>query len=500
MVLCLAGGVLAEVIDKVFSLTRDIEGNGPIPGVDWNYYILGIALGLCIGLGLGITEGLYSGSRTRFWRAACWGALGGAVSGFVGFGFGGILYGQLGGDPRMQSTTVGFLQQILARSLGWGLMGMMLGTVGGWPTLSLARLRNGAIGGLIGGLVGGFVLQSLMSTPLFVGFQLRLIGFGLTGAAIGFFVGLVGEAFKQAWVKVLVGRNEGRQYVIDSAVAVIGRDELADVPIFLDPALAPRQASIRHENGRYLLYDEAGRQDTRWQGQPLAPGHGQLLTDGDSIQLGKVSLLFCEKATASPATRRVAPPATAATPAAASNVCSFCGTPRDPATGACACSVAGSPVPSFPSAAVARPYSAPTAYAPAPPVGPADNPFAPYMEEPAAAAGGWGDPVADPYAGMGASGGAPRLVGVAGPYVGHVFPLVASVVGIGRDPAQDLALAADTTTSRRHASIYGQAGVYWIRDDGSANGTYVNGGRIAEHPLTPGDEIRIGGNTFRFEA
>src|SRR5262249_14374582 len=81
----------------------------------------------------------------------------------------------------------------------------------------------------------------------------------VTGAAIGFFVGLVGEAFKQAWVKVLIGRNEGREHILDSPISVIGRDELADIPIFLDRYLAPRQASIRFQNNRYYLFDEAGR-------------------------------------------------------------------------------------------------------------------------------------------------------------------------------------------------------------------------------------------------
>ena len=112
---------------------------------------------------------------------------------------------------------------MVARTLGWGAMGPFVGTVGGLPGLSFQRMRNGFIGGLIGGLLGGFVFQSLASLPLFTGFQIRLIGFGLLGASIGFFVGLVGEVFKQAWVKVLVGRNEAASTCSTARFPVIGR-------------------------------------------------------------------------------------------------------------------------------------------------------------------------------------------------------------------------------------------------------------------------------------
>jgi pSer/pThr/pTyr-binding forkhead associated (FHA) protein len=73
------------------------------------------------------------------------------------------------------------------------------------------------------------------------------------------------------------------------------------------------------------------------------------------------------------------------------------------------------------------------------------------------------------------------------------------VVTIGREPGRDLALVADTTASRRHASVYADASGYLLRDDGSSNGTFVNGTRVMEHLLYPGDEIRIGGTTLRFD-
>jgi hypothetical protein len=63
---------------------------------------------------------------------------------------------------------------------------------------------------------------------------------------------------------------------------------------------------------------------------------------------------------------------------------------------------------------------------------------------------------------------------------------------IGRDPACDVVLTIKNA-SRRHARIVHEGGRLLVRDDGSANGTYVNEARVVEAELHPGDVIRIGG-------
>ncbi|MCX8052224.1 MAG: FHA domain-containing protein [Armatimonadetes bacterium] len=95
--------------------------------------------------------------------------------------------------------------------------------------------------------------------------------------------------------------------------------------------------------------------------------------------------------------------------------------------------------------------------------------------------------------------GVPRLVGVAGTYMGQVFEIGSGSKTIGREAQCDIALIKDSTTSRRHATITASAGDYSIRDEGSSNGTFVNGARVTEQKLVPGDEIQIGGTRFRFE-
>ena len=62
---------------------------------------------------------------------------------------------------------------------------------------------------------------------------------------------------------------------------------------------------------------------------------------------------------------------------------------------------------------------------------------------------------------------------------------------LGRSQGCDLTL--DTPdASRRHAEIAALGGAYVVRDLDSTNGTFVNGQRIREHRLQPGDRIGIG--------
>ena len=128
-------------------------------------------------------------------------------------------------------------------------------------------------------------------------------------------------------------------------------------------------------------------------------------------------------------------------------VCEFCGQRKD-ASGACACS----------------PSSAPPAPAPAP-----------------------------------AASRALRLVCLAGPYAGRAFP-VGSTLVVGRDPAHDLPLSEDSMVSRRHARLAPSGDGLEISDEGSSNGTWLNGSRITRAVARPGDEITFGQSRFRLDA
>jgi len=70
-------------------------------------------------------------------------------------------------------------------------------------------------------------------------------------------------------------------------------------------------------------------------------------------------------------------------------------------------------------------------------------------------------------------------------------------VVIGRSKTADLKLT-DPDTSRRHAKIVCEGGSYIVHDLLSTNGTWINGARIDEQVLRPGDRIEVGSTDITF--
>lgn len=123
-------------------------------------------------------------------------------------------------------------------------------------------------------------------------------------------------------------------------------------------------------------------------------------------------------------------------------VCPFCGAKRDPVTGACACTVAPGPA---------------------------------------------------------ASAVGPRLVVLGGAEAGRAYALSKESVSLGRDAGNDIVISWDPAVSRRHAVVSAHNGSYMIADQGSSNGTFVNGVRVDESALQAGDVVTVGQTQLRFE-
>ncbi|MCB9895320.1 MAG: FHA domain-containing protein [Planctomycetes bacterium] len=77
--------------------------------------------------------------------------------------------------------------------------------------------------------------------------------------------------------------------------------------------------------------------------------------------------------------------------------------------------------------------------------------------------------------------------------------IVTDIFRIGRDRDGNLVIRGDTKTSRRHASVQRKGLKFFIQDEGSSNGTKVNGDKIeGSYELKPGDTVVIGSHTFKF--
>ena len=482
-----AGTVQKDVLTGACNLVSPSESQSRI---------FAFCLGGFIGMLLGMVDGLVEGNARKVGQGMLLGGGFGILLGTIGYNLGQVIYAAIGGQDSGGAGIFSFTRQVISRSLGWAVMGMALGAGVGLPTRSPRRILNGVIGGFIGGLIGGFVFDMVAITarPLQgasgvqgcaeVGGPSRAIGIPAIGAAIGLFIGIVDELFKQAWVKVLAGQNEGKDFILSKPMNLIGRDERCEVPLYSDPQVGAQHAAIRADGKRHVLIDAGSPLGTIVNGQRVDPGGEVLLRDGDMIQVGSQRILFREKATQS----RVAPPPLdvakskpgGASVAVPSNVCQYCGSAKK-ADGSCLCTLDAGP-----SGMAPPPYEAQQ-----------QQPFgsAPYGTAPIAQMPGYA-----PTPGFAAAGAPPsRLVGLDGAYAGQIFTLSQSEISVGREPGRDILLSGETTVSRNHAQLQATPSGLVVNDLGSANGTFVNGMRVQSQLVVVGDMLQFGAAKFRVE-
>ncbi|HEY3297165.1 MAG TPA: FHA domain-containing protein [Armatimonadota bacterium] len=432
--------------------------------------------GVFVGLGIGSVNGLSGGSVFRLKRDALYGGACGLLGGIVGIIYGQAIFGSLYIEQATGSASAAgpliFLWNVAARALGWAFIGLFIGVSQGLPSKSAKTARHGAVGGFIGGLIGGMLFQILPFIPPFgenEGIMARGISFTVTGGFIGLFIGLVQSLMRQAWIRVVAGRNEGQEYIISKSRTTIGRDELSDIGLFGDLTISLNHAVIdAGVRGRHVLRDAGSQSGTRVNGVAKTD---HILRDGEVIEIGNVRLEFHEKATMSrvPKKSDVASKGQVAIPVSP-NQCPYCGGRKDPVTGACACSVSDQ------QAAGAQDILQ------VPQPMPVSQTQTTGVKSPS---------IAD---------GIPRIQAIGGPYIGQKFQLERSgTTTIGRDGGQNVNLPVDTTVSRRHARIVNEGGRFIVYDEGSSNGTTVNGRPISSQEIVPGDTVSFGSSSFRFE-
>ncbi len=93
--------------------------------------------------------------------------------------------------------------------------------------------------------------------------------------------------------------------------------------------------------------------------------------------------------------------------------------------------------------------------------------------------------------------GASLVLRSGGGRAGETYALQNDRTTIGRHPDSTIFLG-DVTVSRSHCVIEREGSAYFIVDQESLNGTYVNRRRVERELLNDGDELQIGKYKFTF--
>jgi hypothetical protein len=245
-------------------------------------------LGLLLACFLALADPVVS----RNWRAA-------VVNGSVG-----ILLGMLGGilvalfiDKVYHFLGGGRLdrrlaEQMLARTITWGVLGLFLAIAPGVVLRSWKRLAIGLAGGLLGGVLGGLAFDPLAEATR-SGVPARGVGLAAIGLLAGASTGLIEQAAKRGWLHVAVGLIAGKQFILYRNPTFIGSSPRCEIYLFKDPDVSPRHAAIHRVRGGFELEDLGSTTGTRVNGRSVKRVR---LRNGDQVQIGSTGFIFRERA------------------------------------------------------------------------------------------------------------------------------------------------------------------------------------------------------------
>ncbi len=247
-----------------------------------------VACGL--GLFMGIGEGVFYGSKEKALKYA---GIGAGVS--LGIGFISGYIAQALYAVMVSEYSSGFTAA-LVRGIGWAIMGLGVGVSVGLIKPEKKRILFCCLGGLSGGFAGGFlfdfIVEALMTGIDDTGTGARAVGIIIMGLLIGLGIGLLEQFAKQAWLKVVRGEFEGKEYLVFAGTTSIGSSGKNTIVLFKDKLVGPHHCDIVLEGGQYVIVDRGTPMGTIVNGQKVMR---HVLRQGDAISVGNSVLVFHTK-------------------------------------------------------------------------------------------------------------------------------------------------------------------------------------------------------------
>ena len=242
-------------------------------------------LALFIGLFLGLGEGVFYGSKEKAFKYAGIGAGVSLVLGFVSGYLAQWMYATLLEDDASDFSSA------FVRGLGWAVMGLGIGIAVGLIKPEKKRIIYCGLGGLAGGFIGGFLFNYVCDViPDDV--VARGVAIVIMGLLIGLGVGLLEQFAKQAWLKVVRGEFEGKEYLVFAGTTSIGNNGKNTIVLFKDKLVGPHHCDIVLEGSKYVLHDCGTPMGTVVNGMKTTR---HILRQGDAIAIGNSVLVFNTK-------------------------------------------------------------------------------------------------------------------------------------------------------------------------------------------------------------
>jgi hypothetical protein len=256
----------------------------------FGFLLLPVVAGL-VGFMIGGIEGIVCRTYSRAaWCAAIGlvvGLLGGTLSSFAA----NIVYGVLGKmasgtDPTASGPA--FVFHMFQRGLAWTIAGMCMGLGQGFALKSSKLKFNGFIGGMVGGLLGGLFfdpINFLLLGPdgISGGPASRAVGLTIIGASVGLLIGLTDLLTRDAWLKVLTGPLQGKEFSFNRTPIRLGSSPKNEIYLFKDSKIDPVHAEIFKLRDAYEIVDNGSSTGTFLNGRRVTR---ERLQDGAVIKLG----------------------------------------------------------------------------------------------------------------------------------------------------------------------------------------------------------------------
>lgn len=235
-----------------------------------------------IGLFLGIGEGVYYGSTQNAIKYATVGAVVSVIIGGISGYLAQWMYSTMLGDDPSKIVSA------LVRGLGWAIMGLGVGLAIGIIKPQIKRIISCSIGGLVGAFIGGFLFNyicDIVPNDMLA----RGVAIVVMGLLVGIGVGLMEQFAKSAWLKVIRGEFEGKEYLVFPGTTSIGNNSKNTIVLFKDKLVGPHHCDIVMQGTKYVIKDCGTPMGTVVNGIKT---NQHILQQGDAIAIGNSVLVF----------------------------------------------------------------------------------------------------------------------------------------------------------------------------------------------------------------